>query len=122
MNNSIRVYMAGPYSADNVIDVLENIRRGQFAAYRLLKAGLAPFCPWLDYQFSLVGHVSLDEYKKYSIAWLEASDAVLVLSNWEKSSGTKAEITRAEQLGIPVFFKEDDLFQWARRYRMKEER
>ena len=43
-----RVYVAGAYSADNVIDVLENIRRGIEKCAELLGEGIAPFCPgWI---------------------------------------------------------------------------
>jgi hypothetical protein len=39
----------------------------------------------------------------YSFAWLEASDAVLLVPGWENSKGTIAEIARAKVLNIPVF-------------------
>ena len=43
-----RVYIAGPYSSDNIIGGLENIRRGRRMAAKLLQHGIAVFCPWLD--------------------------------------------------------------------------
>ena len=46
-----RIYVAGKYSADNVIDVLNNIHIGTKKCVEILKQGDAPFCPWLDYQF-----------------------------------------------------------------------
>lgn len=49
----IKVYVAGPYSADNVIDVLKNIVRGEHMAATLFQLGYAPFCPWLDKVFEL---------------------------------------------------------------------
>ena len=47
----MRVYIAGKYSADNVLDVLGNIHDGIKASAEVLKYGMAPFCPFLDYQF-----------------------------------------------------------------------
>ena len=117
----LRVYVAGPYSADNVIDVLANIRKGQKSAYELLKAGFAPFCPWLDYQLSFYGEITIEEYRDYSIAWLDGSEAVFVLPGWEKSSGTKAEMARAKELGIPIFFNKKDLYEWAEKRRASHE-
>ena len=103
-----RVYVAGPYSASNVISVLENIRAGIELSTRVLLLGYAPFCPWLDYHFTLMlregEKLSVDDYYKYSMAWLEASDAVLLVPGWEKSIGTQKEIKRATELGIPIFY------------------
>ena len=106
----IRVYVAGAYNASNVTNVLDNMRRGMQMGVKVLKAGFAPFVPWFDYQFSLLDDsITLQNYYDYSLAWLKASDAVLVLPNSEKSKGTQDEIKRARELGIPVFYSFDEL-------------
>jgi hypothetical protein len=101
-----RIYIAGAYSADNVITVLDNIRRGMRKATEVLLAGYAPFCPWLDFHFQLMLHegenLTVEDYYAYSMAWLEASDAVLVLPNSEHSKGTQKEILRAKELRLPI--------------------
>lgn len=97
-----RIYVAGKYSADNVIDVLKNIRIGISACAKIIKEGNSPFCPWLDWQFSMFEDITVPEYYAYSMAWLEVSDEVWVLPNWETSKGTVKEIARAEELKIPV--------------------
>lgn len=109
----MRVYVAGAYSADNVIDVLDNMRRGMRKSTEVFLRGHAPFSPWLDYQFQLMLRegeaLDVEDYYRYSIAWLEVSDIVLVLPAWENSKGTKAEIDRAKELGIPVVFDINDI-------------
>ena len=113
MSRRLRVYVAGAYSADNVIQVLANMRRGIELSYLVLKAGFAPFVPWFDYHFSLLGDVDLEDYYEYSLAWLEASDALIVQPvGAEESTGTQKEIKRAEELGIPVFYSLDKLLEW----------
>jgi len=111
-----RIYIAGPYSADNVITVLGNMRRGMMLATKVFKAGFAPFCPHLDFHYSLMVRegedFTVDDYYNYSMAWLEASDAVLLLPNWQASKGSMAEVDRAYELGIPVFGHFEALVQW----------
>lgn len=109
----IRVYVAGAYSAPDVIGVLDNIRNGMRAATELLLDGYAPFVPWFDFHFQLMlrggESLSVENYYAYSMEWLRASHAVLVLPNSGNSKGTQSEITEARKLGIPVFHGREDL-------------
>jgi hypothetical protein len=104
-----RVYVAGAYSANNIITVLENIRNGIKKSVEVLQLGYSPFCPWLDFQFSLAEHITVEQYYRYSMAWLEVSDAVLVLPDYEHSKGTLTEIERAKQLNIPIVYSLNEL-------------
>jgi hypothetical protein len=97
-----KIYVAGKYSADNIIQGLHNMREGMKASAKILKLGYAPFCPFLDYQFSFFEDITVEEYYAYSMAWLEVSDEVWVLPGREQSKGVKAEIKRAGELKIPV--------------------
>lgn len=109
-----RVYVAGAYSADNVIDVLKNIGRGEQLAAEMFCLGYAPFCPWHDKDYIIKKpnrDVTVDQFYRYSISWLEVSDCVLLVPGWEDSAGTKAEIHRAIDLGIPVFDTIEELME-----------
>lgn len=103
-----RIYVAGPYSADNVIRMLDNIREGIKASKDVLLAGYAPFCPWLDHMYHLMleddDRLHVSHYQECSMAWLKASDGVLVLPGWEDSKGTCSEIRMAELSNIPIFY------------------
>jgi len=101
--NRKKIYIAGSISSHNLLTSLENIRKGIKLSVEVLKAGFAPFSPFIDFQFSLVEPITIDQYYGYSMAWLEVSDAILLVEGWENSKGTKAEIRRANELGIPVF-------------------
>jgi hypothetical protein len=107
----MRIYVAGAYSANNVIDVLNNIHIGTKYCAKLLKEGHEPFCPWLDYQFHFYDKtLTVDDYYRYSMAWLEVSEIVHVLPNSGDSKGTLKEVNRALLLHIPVrFIYEEDL-------------
>jgi len=109
----LRVYVAGAYSADNVITVLDNMRKGMRKGLEVLLKGYSPFVPWFDYHFQFMlredEELTVEDYYRYSMAWLEVSDVVLVLPDSEKSKGTQAEIKRAEELEIPVVYSIEEL-------------
>lgn len=103
-----KIYVAGAYSGKNVIEILDNIRKGMRASTKVLLEGHAPFCPWADFQLHLMlregEEITVQDYYDYSIAWLEVSDEVWVLPDYEKSKGTLKEIKRAGELGLKVVY------------------
>ena len=107
------VYVAGSYSADNVLQVFENMRKGIKMSSFLFQNGYAPFCPWLDYHFCLMKEdndkLTVEMFYEYSIAWLLKSDALLVLPDSEQSKGTVGEIELAQLYDIPVFYSFEDM-------------
>lgn len=110
-----RVYLAGKYSADNIIDCLSNINEGITCGAMLLSKGYAVFCPFLDHHFALTPYSPLLEKKHYqnnSMAWVDVSDALLIMPHSEGSKGVQREIERAKDLGIPVFYSLHDLDEW----------
>lgn len=113
-----RIYVAGPYSANNVLDVLRNIGHGQKVCADLFTDGFAPFCPWHDRTFvtdNPSGNFTVEQFYQYSLAWLKVSDAMLVIGDWEKSKGTVKEIGYAAAFDIPVFYHYDTLLAWSRK-------
>ena len=118
-----RVYVAGAYSADNVIDVFRNMRRGMRLATEAMQSGVGiiPFAPWFDYHFFLQeddksNPITLEDIYQYSLSFLENwAEAVLVQQDgWIYSKGTVNEVNKAKELGIPVFFTLEALKKWIR--------
>lgn len=108
-----RIYIAGPFSADNILSIMANMRRGMKEGVTLIQEGFAPFIPWLDFQLGLLDNtLTIDDFYRYSIAWLEVSDAILVLPDSDNSYGTQNEIERAKELRIPIFHNKEDLIKY----------
>ncbi len=98
----MRIYVAGKYSNKNPIEFLNNIQHGIKVCANILKNGDEPFCPFLDYQFQFFQDLKIEDYYRYSLAWLEVSEQIWVLPDSGYSVGTQMEINRANELGIPV--------------------
>ena len=98
-----KIYIAGAIQGKDLLESLNNIRKGIKLSVEVLKANFAPFSPFIDFQYSFIEPITIDEYYAYSMAWLEVSDALLLVPGYENSKGTQAEIKRAQELGIPVF-------------------
>jgi len=113
-----QIYVAGPYSSENIIQGLENIRVGRRMATTVLLNGLWPICPWLDSELFMQlregEKISLETIQAYSMSLLKRSDAVLCIGEWHKSKGTMAEINVAINSDIPVFYDLKDVLIWSR--------
>ena len=110
----VKVYVAGPISANDPITLFGNEKNGIDTAAWLMLQGFSVFCPHLDFQY-LLGVYGKDITKELlqanSMAWVECCDCMLVLPGWLKSEGTMREMDRAEELGIPIYLNVHELVE-----------
>ena len=104
------VYVAGAYSADNVLHVLDNMRLGIACSAKLLQVGFSPFCPWADHVFYFVApanSIPLESIYQYSLDYCLACASVFVVDNPRNSGsgGLKKELEAAYCSGKPVFWE-----------------
>lgn len=109
----LKVYVAGKYNGANVIEILANMRAGILLSAKVMQAGFAPFCPWLDFQIGLTCEFTVEQYKACSMAWVGVCDVMLLVPGWENSGGAKAEIEEANRYHIPVFESLELLITWS---------
>ena len=105
----MRVFVSGPYSAGNVVDVLRNIGKGEQITSKLFELGYCPFNPWSDRNFIINnphGTYSLNMFYQYCFKWLEVSDVMLVTGI---SPGVQAEIDFCKERKIPVVYSIEEL-------------
>lgn len=96
------IYVAGPYRSPTIHGIIENIRRAEEVSIEALRKGWSPFVPHKN--LSLLDGLFPDAaFLAADMAWLERADAVVLAPGWENSEGTRAEIERAKEMGIPVF-------------------
>lgn len=104
------VYVAGAMNSGNILGVLTNVETGLRRGGELAEAGLAPFIPHLDIFLALKGfNLPMEFYYDYTMEFLTRCDCMFVCENSENSVGTKAEIVKATELGIPIYYSIEEL-------------
>ena len=106
------IYIAGPFRGNSHFAIAQNIRRAEETALRawslaIAVPGLGVVCPHTNtahFQDALPDDIWLEG----DLTIMRACHAVLLTGDWQRSSGTKAEVEEAKRLGIPVF---DDIFK-----------
>jgi nucleoside 2-deoxyribosyltransferase len=105
------IYIAGPFRASDAWEVHCNVHRAERAARDVSRLGAFPVTP-----HSIGAHFDGTETAEFwltgTMELLRRCDAVLVLPNSGRSTGTQAELKEAERLGIPVFEESFSLGAW----------
>jgi hypothetical protein len=104
-SNRLRIYVAGPLSADSDVERVRNVTRAIAAGVRILKMGYVPFIPHLTHYVDVwaVGQgirISKEDYLQWDCEWLRCCDALLYLGS---SPGADRELELAQRDGIAVY-------------------
>lgn len=121
----MRVFVAGPYSANADDLILCNVLTACREAAKLVEAGLFPFVPHLSHYVDrcCATYVDYEVWMNQTLQWVDACKCVLRLPG--VSPGADREVERASQLGIPVFTTVQEVVDyskgWGRTYVVNEE-
>lgn len=103
------VFICGPYRNDDPWECELNIRRAEEMAHLVAHFGGFPVCPHSNTRPYFAKSFSQDTEEDDAL-WLEGTqtlmsrcDAVMLLENWEDSSGARAEKALAVERNMPVF-------------------
>lgn len=113
-------YVAGPYRDPRGPWFIQaNIRAAETVALSLWQRGYPAICPHLN--TAMMDGAAADEiWLAGDLVMLARCDAVVLVSGWQRSTGTRAEVEFARERGIPIFEGDDrDLI---RKLRLIEER
>jgi hypothetical protein len=101
----MRIYVSGKYTAPTTEARDENVNAAAIAAKQLLAMGHAPYCPHTMCRgWEEDGRFNDEQFLAMDFAWIEASDALLMLARWEESPGARLEREFAEKRGIAVYY------------------
>lgn len=101
-------YTAGPYRSKlGPYGIKQNIDRAEVVAGELWAMGFSVICPHKNTAFFdglAPDHIWLDG----DLVMLERCDLVVMLPDWEKSVGARAELEHAVAHNIPVYYWPED--------------
>jgi hypothetical protein len=101
-----KVYVAGPLNAD-ACGYITHLHKMFDVALQIHRMGHAPLVPGADFLMGFfAGDFKYADYMESNMAWLRVADCVFVIA---QSPGVKKEIAEAEKLGIPVYYRLEDL-------------
>lgn len=103
---TVRVYVAGPYSADPERCTADAVR----AADELLRLGYAPLVPHLKHPWITWTAHGYETWMRLDLAWVEAADVLLRLPG--ASPGADREVEHARAHGVPVVGSVEHLIDW----------
>ena len=102
----MRIYIAGPYSADSLQEKRENVTKAIDAGLALWQKGHDPYIPHLTHfvdQRAMKARIPMTwkDYIAWDKTWLETCDALLFLGS---SKGADLELEFARKMGKTIFF------------------
>ena len=96
------IFISGPYRASTEWGVAENIQRAEQVAIRVWQLGHVAFCPHKNTAF--FGGIAPDKvWLDGDLEILKRCDAIVLVPGWENSSGARAEVKLANELGLPIY-------------------
>jgi hypothetical protein len=107
------IYVAGPFSAPTRVGVEANIALAVEYGIEIARLGGFPLIPHAN-----TTHPEFEKIQAYQF-WIEGyralalgCDAMFMLPDWQTSKGARAERTKFEQLGRPIFENLAELKLW----------
>lgn len=118
----MRIYIAGPYTADSDSQIQKNVNNAIDTAILVFKKGHYPYIPHLTHWIEIRNMetnqgLKWEDYIEMDRIWLENCDALLYLGS---SKGADIELNHAKKEGKPIFYSITEIPTEERKYRFKE--
>ena len=112
----MRVYCASPYTSTDPACVALNIAHAQAVGQQVRALGHVPFVPHIALPAFPEGmpiEAQWEPAMRECMSHLETCDAILLTGDWRKSKGCLAELKKAYELKIRIYFGLDEIAEEA---------
>jgi len=104
MNNRKLIMVCGPYRAESVWEITQNIIKARSIAAQLWSEGWDVFCPHAN-TAHFDGICEDDVWLNFTCRMLTYCDAVYMMENWENSEGSQREYELASKLNKEIIYQ-----------------
>ena len=108
----MRIYCASPYTNADPYFVAKNILHAERVGQAVRELGHIPFVPHIALPAFPDSMAIEDQWApamRECMSHLETCDAIVLTGGWEKSRGCRAELARAYELKLTVYFGLDQV-------------
>jgi len=107
----VKIYIAGPYTADKTNQIEANVLRAIEAGLEVFKKGHFPYIPHLTHYVDIVAknrnlNMCWADYIKWDFEWLVSCDGLLFLG---VSPGANKELEEAKRLGLKIYYSSEEI-------------
>ena len=97
-----RIYVAGPYTAENPRLTQINVNKAISIGCKLIRLGYMPFIPHLGHYIWIHpdGDFDYNFWTEYGIEWMNVCEAFFLV---ESSPGADNELHYAQELELPIY-------------------
>jgi hypothetical protein len=111
MNKPLKIYIAGPYTAETEIERVKNVNAAIDASFVLFSQGHYPYIPHLTHFIDQRARqvkfkMEWRDYIRWDLVWLEVCDALLYLAS---SRGADLELRAARESGKQIFYSLEEI-------------
>jgi len=111
MTKSMKIYIAGPYTASSDSQIQKNVNNAIDAAIAVYKKGHYPYIPHLTHWIELRSQetkqgLKWEDYIEMDHVWLEVCDAFLFL---KESRGANLELEFAKKNNKKIFYNINEI-------------
>jgi hypothetical protein len=104
----VLIYIAGPYSGKNYVEIDTHIDAARDVAIKLWEMGHAVICPHQNTaHFEVDCSIDYEAYLKGDFNIISRVDAMVLLPGWTQSEGACREEAYAKSLGLPIYMWND---------------
>lgn len=105
------VYIGGKFTGKNSWEIHRNVFYAESLGLAVAEAGAMPLIPHKNTS-NFFGTMTEEFWYEGTLELLKRCDAMILVSGWEDSKGTKAEVEWARDNGIPVLESVGELKAW----------
>jgi len=108
-------YIAGPYRADTIYGIIENIRHAEKYALKYWRLGYAVICPHKNTAL-LDGALPDSVWLNGDLELLRRCDVIVMIPGWERSAGARAELREAARRGLKQIYEKGTMTDYLIQY------